>query len=223
MAKSNLIVTIDGPAGSGKSTIARLLSEQLGLSCLDSGAMYRIAAWILREQKKEDLSGQALLFFLRDLDFIIEGSGPGQKVLVQGREVSREIRTPEISRLASTMSTKPEVRSVMAERQKALGSQGGLIAEGRDMGTVIFPQAEYKFFLQASLSVRAQRRFDELIQSGQMVSLDEVEQEIKARDRQDQERTLSPLHPAADAWIIDTSDLSIEEVIQSIRSRIIKE
>jgi CMP/dCMP kinase len=222
MAKPNFIITIDGPAGSGKSTIARLLAEQLGLDSLDTGAMYRIVAWVLHKQKKENLSGEALVLFLRDLDFVIEGSGAGQKVRVQGIEVSREIRTPEISRLASAVSMKPEVRSVLAERQKALGRQGSLIAEGRDMGTVIFPKAEYKFFLNASLGVRARRRFEELIQRGQRVSLDEVEREMKARDRQDQERTLSPLCPAQDAWVIDTSHLSIEEVVQSIRSRIIE-
>jgi CMP/dCMP kinase len=221
MAKPNFIITIDGPAGSGKSTIARLLADQLGLDSLDTGAMYRLVAWVLGKQKKEDWSGESLVLFLKNLDFVIEGSGPGQKVWVQGIEVSQEIRTPEISRLASAVSMKPEVRSVLTERQKALGRQGALIAEGRDMGTVIFPQAEYKFFLDASLGVRARRRFDELIRSGQKVSLDEVECEMEARDRQDQERTLSPLCPAQDAWVIDTSHLSIEEVVQSIRSRII--
>ena len=220
MASPNFIITIDGPAGSGKSTVARLLAGQLGMDCLDTGAMYRVVAWVLHKQKKESLSGEALLRFLRDLEFVIEGNGPGQKVWVQGMEVSQEIRTPEISRLSSTLSSKPEVRSVLAERQKAFGSKGALIAEGRDMGTVIFPQAENKFFLKASLNVRARRRYKELIQKGQEVSLKEVEREMEIRDRQDQERTLSPLRPAPDAWVIDTSCLSIEEVVQAIRKRI---
>jgi CMP/dCMP kinase len=220
MAQPNFIITIDGPAGSGKSTIARLLADRLGIDCLDTGAMYRTVAWVLHKEKKEDLFGEALALFLKGLDFDIRGSGPEQKIWVEGREVSQEIRTPEISRLASTVSMRPEVRSLLAEKQRAIGSQGALIAEGRDMGTVIFPRAEYKFFLNASLGVRAGRRFNELIQRGQRITLEEVEQEMEARDQQDQDRALSPLRPAPEAWVIDTSPLSIEEVIHIIRSRI---
>jgi cytidylate kinase len=222
VANLSFIITIDGPAGSGKSTVARLLAGQLGLDCLDTGAMYRVVAWILHKQKQENLSGEALSRYLKNLEFVIEGNGPGQKVWVQGMEVSREIRTPEVSRWASAVSQKAEVRSVLSERQKAQGSQGALIAEGRDMGTVIFPQAEFKFFLNASLDVRARRRYEELIEKGQKASLEEVKREMEIRDRQDQERTLAPLHPAPDAWVIDTSHLSLEEVVQSIRSRIIE-
>jgi CMP/dCMP kinase len=221
VANQNFIITIDGPAGSGKSTVARLLAGQLGLDCLDTGAMYRVVAWTLHKHNQEDLSGEPLFRYLKNLEFVIEGNGPGQKVWVQGMEVSQEIRTSEISRLASDVSLRPEVRSVLAERQRALGRKGALIAEGRDMGTIIFPQAEFKFFLDASLDVRAGRRYDELIQRGQKVSLKEVKREMEIRDRQDQERALSPLRPAPDARVIDTSHLSIEEVVQSIRSRII--
>ena len=220
MSKPNIIITIDGPAGAGKSTVTKILGDRLGLDCLDTGAMYRAVAWAIREGKKEALSGEALVLFLKDLNFVIEGNGPDQRVWVQGRDVSQEIRTPEISQLASAFSMKPEVRSVLADKQKALGRQGGLIAEGRDMGTVIFPQADYKFFLEASLEVRAQRRCKELTQRGQTVSLDEVKQEIETRDRQDQQRTLAPLCPAQDARVIDTSQLTPEMVVETILSQI---
>jgi cytidylate kinase len=220
MPKSNVIITIDGPAGSGKSTITRILAEKLGMDCLDTGAMYRVVAWALKEQKEEGLSGEALLLFLENLDFTIQGNGLAQKVWVQGRDVSQAIRTPEISQLASAISKKPEVRSFLAEKQRALGIHGGLIAEGRDMGTVIFPQAEYKFFLDASLEVRSQRRFQELMERGHSPSLQNVRKEMDARDRQDQERALAPLKPAPDAQVINTSHLTAEEVVEAILSRI---
>ncbi|MEW6184458.1 MAG: (d)CMP kinase [Thermodesulfobacteriota bacterium] len=220
MNRKKIIITLDGPAGSGKSTVAKRLSERLGLDCLDTGAMYRLVAWALREKKQENLSGEPLLRFLRGLDFKIEGHGPEQKVWHLGREIGQEIRKPEISRLASDISRRPEVRAVLAEKQRSLGSGGGIVAEGRDMGTVIFPAAEYKFFLDATLEVRAKRRSQELLEKGQPVSLETVRQEMKERDFQDQQRALAPLRPAKDARIIDTSGMSVEEVVQYIRSRI---
>jgi cytidylate kinase len=220
MTRPKIIITLDGPAGAGKSTITRLLADQLGLECLDTGAMYRVVAWALKEEGKEGLSGEQLLNFLQDLNFTIEGNGPAQKVWVRGRDVSKAIRTPEISQLASSVSKRPEVRAVLAEKQRALGAHGGLIAEGRDMGTVIFPQAEYKFFLDATLEVRAERRYKELQERGHLPSLAKVKEEMDARDRQDQERALAPLKPAQDAIKIDTSHLSTAEVVQVILSRV---
>jgi CMP/dCMP kinase len=216
----NVIITIDGPAGAGKSTITKLLSEELGLDCLDTGAMYRVVAWALKEKKKEGLSGKELIFFLKGLDFVIEGRGFDQKVWLGGKDISRTIRTPEISQSASAISMKPEIRSFLAEKQRAFGKGGGLIAEGRDMGTVIFPRADFKFYLDASLEIRAKRRFDELRQRGQTPSLEEVKEEMEFRDRQDQQRTLAPLHPAKEALVINTSELSIPDVVQTILSHI---
>lgn len=187
---------------------------------MDTGAMYRLVAWVLRAHNKEALSGDALSLFLKDLQFSIEGNGLTQRVWIEGRDVGREIRTPDISWLSSTVSTKPEVRSYLAEKQKALGHRGGLVAEGRDMGTMIFPQAEYKFFLVASLEVRARRRYEELTQKGQSVFLEEVKREMEERDRQDQQRALAPLRPASDARIIDTSCLSITQVLERMLAQL---
>lgn len=220
MTNKKIVITLDGPAGSGKSTVAKLLAQRFGLDCLDTGAMYRSVAWALKENNREDLTGESLLRFLRGLDFRIEGSGLEQKVWYHGRDIGKEIRKPEISRMASDVSKRPEIRTVLAEKQRSLGSKGGMVAEGRDMGTVIFPEAEYKFFLNAALEVRARRRYKELLEKGQPVSLEKVRQEMEERDAQDQQRTLAPLHPAKDALMVDTSDLTIEEVVQFLCSRI---
>jgi cytidylate kinase len=221
LPQNPLLITLDGPAGSGKSTVARLLAERLGLPCLDTGAMYRVVAWALKEENKEHLKGESLKRFLEDLDFTIEGSGPGQKVWFRGKDIAEAIRKPEISILASAVSKKEEVREILAEKQRAWGRKGGLVAEGRDMGTVVFPQAPYKFFLDAPLEVRARRRYAELIQKGEKVTLEEVCREMERRDRQDRERELAPLLRAPDALLVDTSSLSPEEVVDLLYRRIL--
>ena len=169
----------------------------------------------------ERLSGEPLKTLIRDLDLEIRGVGDRQTVRVGGLEVTREIRHPEISQLASILSSRSEVRQVLTEKQRRIGARGGLVAEGRDMGTVVFPEAPVKFFLQASLEVRARRRLQDLTRAGYpSLSLDEVLAEMDRRDLRDQQRELSPLRPAADAHILDTSPYSIDEVLQKMLAEI---
>jgi cytidylate kinase len=215
------IITIDGPAGSGKSTLCRLLARALELECLDTGAMYRAVAWFVREQGPGPFSAEALQVLAEQVEIEIRGTGEDQRVQVNGRDVSQEIRRPEISRLASDLSARVEIRRSLTEKQRRLGARGGLVAEGRDMGTVVFPQAQYKFYLQADLKVRAERRLKELARSGDGSSLAQVLEDMARRDRQDSQRTLAPLRPAADALIIDTTRLTIEAVLARMLSRIV--
>ena len=215
-----LIIAIDGPAGAGKSTISRLLAQHLRLDYLDTGAMYRAVAWALATMKDPPSKGRNLKTFLQDLDITIEGSGPTQKVWVLGQEIGQKIRSPEITQLASTVSMRPEVREALTEKQRAWGRKQGLVAEGRDMGSVVFPQADFKFFLTASIEIRAQRRLVELLQSGSAVSLDQVKKDMERRDAQDQKRALAPLQPAAEARIIDTGPLTVDAILQILLTTI---
>jgi cytidylate kinase len=214
------IITIDGPAGSGKSTLCRLLARALGLECLDTGAMYRAVAWLVRDRNPDSLTGEALQALLAPVAIEIRGSGEDQQVTVDGQDVSREIRNPEIAQWASNLSTRVEVRKILTEKQRQQGRHGGLVAEGRDMGTVVFPEAEHKFYLEAALAVRAERRLLELRRAGFPVDRDQVREDLARRDRQDSQRALAPLRPADGAEIIDTSHLTIEAVLARMLSRI---
>jgi cytidylate kinase len=208
-----LVVAIDGPAGAGKSTTARLLAERLGYDLLDTGAIYRVMALLARGQgvSWEDGPGVAALAAGLDLKFRLENQV--NRVLVAGADVTTEIRTPEISDGASRVSALPEVRAALLDIQRRLGAQGGVVVEGRDIGTVVFPEAGAKFFLTASTDERARRRVAELQASGRPADLATTRQEMAIRDQRDSNRAVAPLKKADDAVEIDSSVLSPSEVV----------
>ena len=211
------IVTIDGPSGVGKSTVAKRVAERLGFSCLDTGAMYRAVA-LKASEVAVDLRDSALLsklFFETAVGF-----SPTGRVLLDGRDVSELIRTEEISSLSSRLAELREVREFLIGIQREMGQEGNLVAEGRDMGTYVFPRAKYKFYLDATVAERAKRRFLQSGRGDSETSLSDVESELRRRDRRDTLRTENPLRPAPDAVIIDTTQMSAEQVISSIVLRV---
>lgn len=214
--RTPIVVAIDGPAGAGKSTVARRLATALGYQVLDTGAIYRAVALEARRQGIEwhDEAGCAAI--ARDLDIRFETGAEQNRVFVAGREVTADIRTPEISDGASRVSALPEVRAALLDLQRRLGRSGGVIAEGRDVGTVVFPTAGAKFFLTASSRVRARRRFDELSVRDPGADLDQVERDMVARDQRDAGRAVAPLVRAADAIEVDSSAVGIDEVVDSM-------
>lgn len=214
------IITIDGPAGSGKSTISLLLAKKLGLLYLDTGAMYRAVA-LSALRKGVDLRDAAVLREMcRDIDINFRSAGDNYRVYIGAEDISDEIRRPEIDMLSSKISAIKEVRDAMTGLQRRIGMKGGIVAEGRDMGTVVFPDADHKFFLTASSDIRAERRYKERVDRGECISMEQVETELKKRDEQDRTRIIAPLKPAVDAIIIDTTALGINEVVDEMLGRV---
>ncbi|MCG3173849.1 MAG: Cytidylate kinase [Myxococcota bacterium] len=210
------IIAIDGPVGSGKSTIARLLARRIGFRHIDTGAIYRsLALHALRHGAPWD-DGDALGALAAGLPMEFAAREEGNAVLLEGRDVSLDIRTPEISRGASLVSKWPQVRAALVDLQRRLGGNGSAVLEGRDIGTVIFPDAAAKFFLDARPEVRARRRHAELAAKGAAPPFEEVLRDLIERDERDRTREAAPLKPAPGAMIVDTSDLATEQVLEEL-------
>ena len=210
----HLVIAIDGPAGSGKSTVARQVAERLGYTLLDTGALYRAIGFKAREMGVVEAAQLGEL--AQDVRIEFKQVDGDSRVLLDGRDVSEAIRTPEISAAASDVSKVPAVRQALLGLQRGFAERGPLVAEGRDMGTVVFPSAQVKVFLDAKPAVRARRRTDQLRKAGHQVRYDEVLAAEEARDAQDTQRAVAPLRAAADAFRIDTDKLTIDEVVERI-------
>lgn len=212
--KKKLIITIDGPSGTGKSTAARGLARRLGYLYLDTGAMYRAVA-LQALRKKVALSDSAALARLADKARMTfrKGSGSSVRIFLNGRDVSRAIRRPEVSSAASKVAVVSGVRKALVRRQRLLGRAGGLVAEGRDTGTVVFPHADLKVFMSAGAVERARRRCEELKEAGHRVTFTQVLKEVRERDRRDRNRAISPLRPAPGAVRIDNTRLQSTQVL----------
>lgn len=207
-------VAIDGPAGSGKSTIARILASKLNFIYLDSGAMYRAIAWRVLNENIDLNHSARLRPLIESTHFEIDPNG----LLVNGERVGEELRTPEVSSLASEVAKNPIVREILVRKQQEMAKDHHVIMDGRDIGTVVLPNADVKIFLTASIDERAKRRYREFQQKGLEVDFEQLRNEIRQRDENDQNRSISPLRQAEDAIRIDTTNQTIEEVVEQILS-----
>ncbi len=215
-----LVIAIDGPAGSGKSTVSKLVAKSLGLLYIDTGAMYR--ALTLKAMRKHlDLQDEAALADIaKATEIDLKESAGSLSVILDGEDVAAFIRTPELTNNVKYIARVPAVRVEMVRLQRSIGERSGAVLEGRDIGTVVFPDADYKFYLDADPDERARRRFKELIESGQKVSIEKIKKDVLSRDESDMTRSVGALKKARDAMLIDTTKLSIQEVAANILSHI---
>ncbi|WP_455661243.1 (d)CMP kinase [Pradoshia sp.] len=214
--EKKLSIAIDGPAAAGKSTVAKIIAKKLSYIYIDTGAMYRALTYKALEQSVDPNDEQALFSLLMDTDIALKSNEAGQDVLVDGKVVSDAVRTPEVTKNVSAVAQHRLVREEMVRRQQLLSEQGGVVMDGRDIGTHVMPNAEVKIFMLASVDERAKRRHDENLQKGFDSNLEELKQEIAARDKFDSEREVSPLKKADDAIELDTTSLTIDEVVSAI-------
>ena len=210
-----IVIAVDGPGGAGKGELTRRLAQAFDFDLLDSGAIYRVLAYAVRKAGLALFDEDSVVQEAKLLKLSFECLDDGVHVLLGGEDVSSEIRTEEAGANASKVAAYPSVRTALLQRQREFLKEPGLVADGRDMGTVVFPKAQVKIFLDASADVRAKRRVLQLKQKGKQADFDTIKKEIEERDNRDRNRPVAPLKPADDALILDSSDLSIEEVFQA--------
>jgi cytidylate kinase len=215
-----LVIAIDGPAASGKSTTARLVAEELGYVHVDTGAMYRAVTLKVLRAGIDPADGAEIERLLTATRVVLRREGPDTRVLLDGEDVSVPIRTPEVTRAVSMVSSHGAVRRAMVREQRRMGSEGGIVLEGRDIGTVVFPDADLKFFMVAGIEARARRRGEELRRQGISPDMKSLAEEIRERDRLDSTREESPLKKANDAIEIDTSEMTIEQQVRAVLDRV---
>jgi cytidylate kinase len=211
-----LIVTIDGPAGAGKSTTARALALQLRYNYLDTGALYRAIAWKAQTTGIDSSNPDALRHLLQHMDLQVQLKDDTTHTIVDSQDITAYLRSPEVTGIASTVAAQAVVREWLLPVQQRLGESGGIVAEGRDMGTRVFPHADVKFFLHADLDTRTARRYQENHQAGHRGNSQEIRDQIQDRDTRDQSRDVAPLVPATDAMVIDSSTMSVDEVVATM-------
>lgn len=221
--EKGLQVAIDGPASSGKSTVAKIIAKRFGYVYCDTGAMYRSVTWAALENGIDVSDTKQVIDLARRIKITFEPGQPDQRVFVDGHEVTKDIRTEKIAANVSAVAAIPEVRAQMVEQQRQIAQAGGIVMDGRDIGTTVLPDAQVKVFLIASAHERARRRYEENLQKGLATqSLDELEAAIKLRDQKDSTRKVSPLTQAKDAILIDTTSLTIDQVVDEISALIKK-
>jgi cytidylate kinase len=211
-----MIIAIDGPAGVGKSTVAKLLATRLGYLYLDTGALYRAVAWKTLQSRTRQTDQEQVITLLQTTSLHMQFHHGAMQVLVDGIDVTGELRTPEVTAAASVVSAIPAVREWLLPIQRQIGQRGSVVAEGRDIGTKVFPAAPFKFFLEADADIRVARRHRELVATGRGGTVETTSRDLSDRDRRDRTRSVNPLAPAGDARLIDTSALSPDQVVEQM-------